>query len=180
MVGWKQHKFRSRTRFTLSSLRTIRIVNISGRGRIPAFSVAFDRQKTDLHPLGLWQEDGLPTSSIGDKLQQVGGRLTGAIDRMEETGLVRRERDTRDRHIWLRHSGVVCDPKAMAAAVVTELVSQHFANFIELVRLEQAGGVCQGHRRGGVIGCGWSNHGELHRTFFNNYIMLDRISQSLH
>ncbi len=48
----------------------------------------------------LWQEDGLATSSIGDKLQQVGGTLTGVIDRMEERGLVRRERDTRDRRIW--------------------------------------------------------------------------------
>ncbi len=48
----------------------------------------------------LWQEDGLPTSSIGDKLQQVGGTLTGVIDRMEERDLVRRERDTRDRRIW--------------------------------------------------------------------------------
>ncbi|MEO9127361.1 MAG: MarR family transcriptional regulator [Microcoleus sp.] len=48
----------------------------------------------------LWQEDGLPTSSIGDKLQQVGGTLTGVIDRMEERSLVRRERDCRDRRIW--------------------------------------------------------------------------------
>jgi DNA-binding MarR family transcriptional regulator len=48
----------------------------------------------------LWQEDGLPTSSIGDKLQQVGGTLTGVLDRMEERGLVRRQRDTRDRRIW--------------------------------------------------------------------------------
>jgi MarR family transcriptional regulator, organic hydroperoxide resistance regulator len=48
----------------------------------------------------LWQEDGLPTSSIGDKLQQVGGTLTGVIDRMEERGLVRRERDIKDRRIW--------------------------------------------------------------------------------
>jgi len=48
----------------------------------------------------LWQEDGLPTSSIGDKLQQVGGTLTGVLDRMEERGLVRRERDGHDRRIW--------------------------------------------------------------------------------
>ncbi len=48
----------------------------------------------------LWQDDGLPTSSIGDKLQQVGGTLTGVIDRMEERGLVRRERDIKDRRIW--------------------------------------------------------------------------------
>ncbi|MBD2344777.1 MarR family winged helix-turn-helix transcriptional regulator [Anabaena subtropica] len=48
----------------------------------------------------LWQEDGLPTSSIGDKLKQVGGTLTGVLDRMEERGLVRRERDVHDRRIW--------------------------------------------------------------------------------
>ncbi|MEG4579041.1 MarR family transcriptional regulator [Microcoleus sp. MON1_C5] len=48
----------------------------------------------------MWPEDGLPTSSIGDKLQHVGGTLTGAIDRMEERGLVRRERDSRDGRIW--------------------------------------------------------------------------------
>lgn len=48
----------------------------------------------------LWEEDGLATSAIGEKLQQVGGTLTGVLDRMEERGLVRRERDTRDRRIW--------------------------------------------------------------------------------
>jgi len=31
----------------------------------------------------LWEEDGLATSSIGEKLQQVGGTLTGVLDRME-------------------------------------------------------------------------------------------------
>lgn len=48
----------------------------------------------------LWEEDGLPTNSIGEKLQQVGGTLTGVLDRMEERGLIRRERDGRDRRIW--------------------------------------------------------------------------------
>ncbi|WP_333210587.1 MarR family transcriptional regulator [Microcoleus sp. S36b_A4] len=51
----------------------------------------------------------MPTSSIGDKLQEVGGTLTGAIDRMEERGLFRRKRDTRDRRIWriwLTDSGI--------------------------------------------------------------------------
>lgn len=48
----------------------------------------------------LWQEDGLATSSIGDKLQQVGGTLTGVLDRMSERDLIRRERDPRDRRIW--------------------------------------------------------------------------------
>lgn len=48
----------------------------------------------------LWEEDGLATCSIGERLQQVGGTITGVLDRMEERGLIRRERDTRDRRIW--------------------------------------------------------------------------------
>jgi MarR family transcriptional regulator, organic hydroperoxide resistance regulator len=57
----------------------------------------------------LWQEDGLPTSAIGEKLQQVGGTLTGVLDRMEERGFVRRERDPIDRRIcriWLTEAGL--------------------------------------------------------------------------
>lgn len=56
----------------------------------------------------LWEEDGLATSAIGDKLQQVGGTLTGVLDRMEERGLIRRERDPNDRRmvrIWLTEIG---------------------------------------------------------------------------
>src|SRR6476646_1352811 len=56
----------------------------------------------------LWEEDGLPTSSLGEKLQQVGGTLTGVLDRMEQRGLIYRERDTRDRRIcriWLTDAG---------------------------------------------------------------------------
>ncbi len=48
----------------------------------------------------LWEEDGLPTSTICGKLQQVGGTLTGVLDRMEERNLICRERDVRDRRIW--------------------------------------------------------------------------------
>ncbi|KAM3112260.1 MarR family winged helix-turn-helix transcriptional regulator [Phormidesmis sp. 146-33] len=48
----------------------------------------------------LWQEDGLATSSLGEKLQQVGGTLTGVLDRMAERDLIRRERDAHDRRIW--------------------------------------------------------------------------------
>ncbi|MBD2301138.1 MarR family transcriptional regulator [Nostoc sp. FACHB-87] len=80
--------------------------------RIKLLSQLLTRKLTDkLEPFGLtpfhwlvlcclWQEDGLPTSSIGEKLQQVGGTLTGVLDRMEERGLVRRERDVHDRRIW--------------------------------------------------------------------------------
>ena len=48
----------------------------------------------------LWEQDGLATSDLGERLCQVGGTLTGVIDRMEERGLVRRERDRHDRRIW--------------------------------------------------------------------------------
>jgi len=80
--------------------------------RIKLLSQLLARKFTErLEPLGLtpfhwvvlcclWEEDGLPTSSIGEKLQQVGGTLTGVLDRMEERGLICRERDCRDRRIW--------------------------------------------------------------------------------
>ncbi|MEE3717083.1 MarR family transcriptional regulator [Tumidithrix elongata RA019] len=48
----------------------------------------------------LWQEDGLATTKIVEKLQQVGGTLTGVLDRMEERKLIYRERDISDRRIW--------------------------------------------------------------------------------
>lgn len=48
----------------------------------------------------LWETDGLAVSVIGEQLQQVGGTMTGVIDRMEERGLIRRERDKEDRRIW--------------------------------------------------------------------------------
>ncbi len=48
----------------------------------------------------LWAEDGLATSAIGDRLNQVGGTLTGVLDRMEERGLISRQRDPKDRRVW--------------------------------------------------------------------------------
>lgn len=50
----------------------------------------------------------MATSAIGERLQQVGATLTGVIDRREERGIVRRERDQRDRRIyriWLTDEG---------------------------------------------------------------------------
>lgn len=80
--------------------------------RIKLLSQLLTRQFQDtLEPYGLtpfhwvvlcclWEQDGLATSDIGERLCQVGGTLTGVIDRMEDRGLVRRERDQRDRRIW--------------------------------------------------------------------------------
>ncbi|NJO79418.1 MAG: MarR family transcriptional regulator [Cyanobacteria bacterium RM1_2_2] len=56
----------------------------------------------------LWEEDGLSTSGIAEKLGQLGATLTGVVDRMEERKLVYRERDPADRRvvrIWLTAAG---------------------------------------------------------------------------
>ncbi len=56
----------------------------------------------------LWEEDGLSTTGIADKLKQLGATLTGVVDRMEERQLVIRERNLSDRRvvqIWLTEEG---------------------------------------------------------------------------
>ncbi len=56
----------------------------------------------------LWQEDGVQVSEVGQYLEQIGGSLTGVLERMEERGLIRRERDEKDRRsfrIWLTEEG---------------------------------------------------------------------------
>lgn len=56
----------------------------------------------------LWEEDGLSTSGIADKLKQLGATLTGVVDRMEDRNLVYRERSLEDRRIvriWLTQEG---------------------------------------------------------------------------
>jgi DNA-binding MarR family transcriptional regulator len=56
----------------------------------------------------LWDEDGLSTTGIADKLKQLGATLTGVVDRMEARNLVYRERDSSDRRIvrvWLTDEG---------------------------------------------------------------------------
>lgn len=79
----------------------------------------------------LWEQDGLATSDIGEKLCQVGGTLTGVIDRMEDRGLVRRERDGKDRRIcriWLTEAGRnLCDLLPPLAAEVRDNALQGFS-----------------------------------------------------
>ncbi|MBD2090514.1 MarR family transcriptional regulator [Microcoleus sp. FACHB-1515] len=73
----------------------------------------------------LWEEDGLATSSIGEKLCQVGGTLTGVLDRMEERGLIERQRDLQDRRIWriwLTEAGKQLE--TILPPIVTELREQ--------------------------------------------------------
>lgn len=91
----------------------------------------------------LWEEDGLATSSIGEKLQQVGGTLTGVLDRMEERGLVRRERDPYDRRIWriwLTDAGkqletvlppIVLEIREQAMKGIPHAEREHFSQLVE-------------------------------------------------
>ncbi|PNW38871.1 UNVERIFIED_CONTAM: MarR family transcriptional regulator [Euhalothece sp. KZN 001] len=56
----------------------------------------------------LWENDGLSTKNIADKLKQLGATLTGVVDRMENRNLLYRERDESDRRvirIWLTEEG---------------------------------------------------------------------------
>lgn len=48
----------------------------------------------------LWEQDGLATSDVATRLQQVGGTITGVITRMEERKLLYRQQDEGDRRIW--------------------------------------------------------------------------------
>ena len=48
----------------------------------------------------LWRQDGLPVTYIAKQVQQVGGTLTGVLDRMEKRKFIKRKRDKNDRRIW--------------------------------------------------------------------------------
>ncbi len=78
----------------------------------------------------LWREDGLPTSTIGDWLEQLAGTMTGVLDTMETRGLVRRERDPGDRRVWrvwLTREGR--DLEGKLVPVVLNAMRRVFANF---------------------------------------------------
>jgi MarR family transcriptional regulator, organic hydroperoxide resistance regulator len=120
--------------------------------RIKLLSQLLSRKLTErLEPFGLtpfhwvvlcclWEEDGLPTSSIGEKLQQVGGTLTGVLDRMEERGLIRRERDCRDRRIWriwLTDAGKELETVLPAIAVEIREQAMHGISYPEREHFSQ-------------------------------------------
>lgn len=78
----------------------------------------------------LWEEDGLTTSGIAEKLGQLGATLTGVVDRMEERKLVYRERDPADRRvvrIWLTADGEKL--KEVLPAVGEQTIHRALAGF---------------------------------------------------
>ncbi len=48
----------------------------------------------------LWRQDGLPVTYISEQVGQIGGTMTGVLDRMEKRRLVKRKRDANDRRIY--------------------------------------------------------------------------------
>lgn len=84
----------------LQMLMTRRFTDrISGHNVTPSHWVVLCR---------LWQQDGLPVTEIGQYLEQIGGSLTGVLERMEERGLILRKKDDKDRRsfrVWLTPEG---------------------------------------------------------------------------
>lgn len=48
----------------------------------------------------LWRQDGQPVTYISRQVQQIGGTISGVLDRMEKRKLVRRKRDASDRRVY--------------------------------------------------------------------------------
>jgi len=48
----------------------------------------------------LWRQDGQPVTYLAKQLQQIGGTLTGVLDRMEKRKLVKRKRHPQDRRVY--------------------------------------------------------------------------------
>ena len=53
--------------------------------------------------LTLWEEDGLPLKSIGDRLALDSGTLTPLLKRMDDAGFITRTRDTADERQVIVH-----------------------------------------------------------------------------
>jgi DNA-binding MarR family transcriptional regulator len=51
----------------------------------------------------LWEEDGLPPSVIGRRLEADRPTITGVVDRLEHKGLVKKVRDSEDRRVVRVH-----------------------------------------------------------------------------
>ena len=67
--------------------------------------------------LTLWEEDGLPLKAIGERLALDSGTLTPLLRRMEDAGLLTRERDSDDERlvrIRLTPKGKRIESKAQA------------------------------------------------------------------
>ncbi|MBC8000099.1 MAG: MarR family transcriptional regulator [Leptolyngbya sp.] len=90
----------------------------------------------------LWRQDALPVTYIAEQVGQIGGTLTGVLDRMEKRRLVKRKRDANDRRVYrvcLTESGAVLLNTLPNLAVVLwagvkeNISEQDLTRFSELV-----------------------------------------------
>ncbi len=68
----------------------------------------------------LWQEDGLPTTTIAETLKALAGTLTLVLDGLESRNLVKRERDLADKRILRVH--LTGDGKKLESILVKKVV----------------------------------------------------------
>jgi DNA-binding MarR family transcriptional regulator len=67
----------------------------------------------------LWQEDGLTVSDVTNRLNQVGGTMTGILQGMEKSGMLSRQTTPEDRRIarlWLTPKGLELKDKMLPVA----------------------------------------------------------------
>lgn len=80
----------------------------------------------------LWRQNDLPATRIAEQLQQVGGTITGVLDRLQERGLIERHRDPQDRRIWricLTPAGRALEPQLTPLA--RQLLRETLQDFSE-------------------------------------------------
>lgn len=86
--------------------------------------------------LVLWEEDGLTVKAMGQRLKLDSGTLTPLLKRMEQAGLVKRQRrssDEREVGIWLTEAGLAL--RARAESVPPALLQSIGLTLDELTEL---------------------------------------------
>lgn len=89
--------------------------------------------------LVLWEQDGLPVNSIGSKLYLHSNTLTPLLKRLEQQGLVQRQRsleDERQVHIYLTEAGAALKKKA--AAIPEKLAASMNIPLQEAIQLKSS------------------------------------------
>lgn len=79
------------------------------RREFETHAAALDITASQFHVLyRLWQGDGIPTTVLAREAASDGSTMTGVLDRLEDKGLLRRERSREDRrtvHVYLTPTG---------------------------------------------------------------------------
>jgi MarR family transcriptional regulator, organic hydroperoxide resistance regulator len=88
--------------------------------------------------LVLWQQDGPSVSTLGEQLSLDSGTLTPLLKRMEQAGLLSRERDATDeRRVLVRLSPQGCALQRRAETIPTQLACATACSLEELQSLTE-------------------------------------------